>query len=138
MGPPLTHKKSHEKSIEKDPFIVAFTNNNDESIKTHRRNCKGDAPYNPVQSRKAPHSLSLYIGIFLLIVGLGCFIGSSQIEAAVLHLVQSYTSLVPGGESLIQLQEGNKLGRRPNVPGLVHPSYCTTAQGVRLQHNKQG
>jgi len=97
MGPPLTHKKSHEKSIEKDPFIVAFTNNNDESIKTHRRNCKGDAPYNPVQSRKAPHSLSLYIGIFLLIVGLGCFIGSSQIEAAVLHLVQSYTSLVPGG-----------------------------------------
>ena len=96
MGHPLTAKKSVEKNIEKDPFIVTVTNDNAEHSKL---TFDDDEPTDePTSSRL--HTMSLIIGIFMMVLGLTCFTASSHLEYVFVHLVQSHTALSAGGEYL--------------------------------------
>ena len=99
MGHPLKANKSVEKNVEKDPLIVTVTNNNAEHSKLTRKAFDDDQPTDePTTSRL--HTMSLIIGIFLMVLGLTCFTGSSYLESVFVHLVQSHTALSAGGEYL--------------------------------------
>jgi len=97
MGPPLTAKKSLEKNVEKDPFIVNITNNNDEHSNVLVKAFDVDQQVKPSSICLRLHTMSLVIGIFLMALGLVCFAVSSYLETFFDHIVQSHTALTVGG-----------------------------------------
>ena len=100
MGPPLTAKKSLEKNVEKDPFIVNITNNNDEHSNVLVKAFDVDQQVKPSSICLRLHTMSLVIGIFLMALGLVCFAVSSYLETFFDHIVQSHTALTVGGKIL--------------------------------------
>jgi hypothetical protein len=97
MGHPLTPKKSVEKNVEKDPFIVTVRNNNAEPSKLTAKAFDDDEPTDGTTTSRL-HTMSLIIGIFLMVLGLSCFTAFSHLESVFDHLVQSHTALSAGGE----------------------------------------
>lgn len=97
MGPPLTAKKSVEKNVEKDPFIVTITNNNEEHSKILVKAFNADEQVKTSSNCLRLHTMSLIIGIFLMVLGLVCFAVSSHLESLFVHIVQGHTALSVGG-----------------------------------------
>ena len=98
MGPPLTAKKSVEKYVEKDPFLVPLTNNNADHTKVVVKSFDDEKLIHGPTATFSLHTMSLITGIFLMVLGLVCFAVSSQLESAFVQLVQSHTALSAGGE----------------------------------------
>jgi len=96
MGPPLTTKKSGEKFVEKDPFLVPLSNNNTDHT-TVLVKTLDDVQVNHVNNTLSRHTMSLITGIFLIGLGFLCFTVSSQLESAFDQLVLSHTALSAGG-----------------------------------------
>lgn len=97
MGPPLTAKKSVEKNVEKDPFLVTITNNNEEHSKVLVKAFNVDEQVKSSSNCLRLHTMSLIIGIFLMVLGLVCFAVSSYLESLFVHIVQGHTALSVGG-----------------------------------------
>ena len=84
-----------EDCIEKDPFILNVDHSTAQLLKFFY--------YGDEQVKKKPRkcpllSFTLALGIILFLLGFLCFAISQHVEEAFLHLVQTYTALIPGGK----------------------------------------
>ena len=123
MGPPLTTKKSGEKFVEKDPFLVPLSNNNTDHT-TVLVKTLDDVQLKHVNNTLSRHTMSLITGIFLIGLGFLCFTVSSQLESAFDQLALSHTALSAGGKDILEdiPDVESSAPTRPNVHNMVHPS----------------
>jgi len=98
-------KLTSEKFYEKDPFLTPLSNNNSTGMtccdEKHKVQCTGILLPNSSQLVSSllsisSSSISLVLGVTLILLGFICFIVSPQLESALTHLVQTWTALAGG------------------------------------------